>query len=137
MGSYSKVIDDRKNTLELFGPISSLNPFKRTNFDRAMVGFLRCLQELADFASTTDKAAMYDDTRQRARQTESDANDHGSAKSGKPFSLPYKIDGDKISGKTIKLTFNREDKWTAALKLMLANLKCLLVWVARHNSPCR
>lgn len=122
LGSYSKVIDDRKATLELYGPISSLNPFKRTNFDRAMVGFLRCLQELAEFATTTDRAALAD-------QETVGADAQAAAK---PFSLPYAIEADKINGKTIKLTFNREDRWTAALKLMLADLKCLLVWCARH-----
>ena len=33
-----------------------------------------------------------------------------------PFELPYKVEQDKIDGKTIKYSFNRDDKWTAALK---------------------
>lgn len=137
MGSYSKVIDDeRRATLELFGPISSLNPFKRTNFDRAMIGFLRCLEELAEFASMTDKAASGGASVGGNGDKEDDGHEGGGEAARTPpppFALPYPIDGDKVGGKTIKLTFNREDKWTAALKLMLADLKCLLVWVARMN----
>ena len=135
MGSYSKVIDDeRRATLELFGPISSLNPFKRTNFDRAMIGFLRCLEEVAEFASMTDKAANGSSSGDTNGTQEDDGDGKDAARTAPPpFALPYPIDGDKVGGKTIKLTFNREDKWTAALKLMLADLKCLLVWVARMN----
>jgi hypothetical protein len=33
-----------------------------------------------------------------------------------PFELPYKVEQDKIDGKTIKYSFNRDEKWTAALK---------------------
>ena len=33
-----------------------------------------------------------------------------------PFELPYKVEQDKIDGKTIRYSFNRDDKWTAALK---------------------
>lgn len=32
------------------------------------------------------------------------------------FELPYKIEQDKVDGKTIKYSFNRDEKWTAALK---------------------
>ena len=46
-----------------------------------------------------------------------------------PFQLPYKIEGDKICGHTVRLRFNVNDKWTKALKYMLANLKVTLVWL--------
>ena len=64
-----------------------MNPFKRTNFDRAMVVFLRCLQELAEFATTTDRAALAD-------QETVGADAQAAAK---PFGLPYAIEADKIN----------------------------------------
>lgn len=42
-----------------------------------------------------------------------------------PFNFPFAIDGDKVNNATIKLTLNKDARWTKALKFMLANLK---VW---------
>ena len=68
---------------------------------------MQCLQEFAVYAKQYDIA----------HQT-------------KPaFQLPYKIEGDKICGHTIRLRFNVNDKWTKALKYLLANLKVTLVWL--------
>ena len=44
------------------------------------------------------------------------------------FALPHRIEGDRIDGKTIKLSLNRNELWTAALKLMLTDLKILTGW---------
>lgn len=42
------------------------------------------------------------------------------------FELPYAIDGDRVGGLTIKLIFNKLDRWTKALKYMLSDLKWAL-----------
>ncbi len=38
----------------------------------------------------------------------------------------------QIDGRSIRFTMNRDDKWTAALKLMLTNLKMLLSWLSTN-----
>jgi beclin len=45
--------------------------------------------------------------------------------------LPYGIEGDKIGGLTIKLLFNKDVKWTKALKYMLTDLKWCLKWMIK------
>ena len=109
LGSTPRVID-AKGPYDLFGPVTLWGSY---GYDRAMVGFLTCLDEFAGFARAKDVS-------------------RGLAS---VLDLPYKIEGDKIDGKTIRLSlsFNRDEKWTAALKLMLANLKVLLAWVAADN----
>ena len=42
------------------------------------------------------------------------------------FELPYAIEGDKVGGLTIKLIFNKDSRWSKALKLMAADLKASL-----------
>ena len=42
------------------------------------------------------------------------------------FELPYAIDGDRVGGLTIKLIFNKLDRWSKALKYMVADLKWAL-----------
>ncbi len=55
-----------------------------------------------------------------------------------PFELPYAIDGDRVGGLTIKLIFNKLDRWSKALKYMVADLKwalkCALLPTVPHNS---
>ncbi len=41
----------------------------------------------------------------------------------KAFQFPFPIDGDKVNNFTVKLTLNKDSRWTKALKFMLANLK--------------
>ena len=36
-----------------------------------------------------------------------------------PFQLPYKIEGDKVCGHTVRLRFNAHEKWTKALKYVV------------------
>jgi beclin 1 len=83
-----------KNTYELYGPV---NPFWSTRYDTAMICFLQCLQDFADFAKARDIAQNH----------------------SPPFELPYKLEKDKVDGKTIRYSFNRDDKWTAALKCVV------------------
>ncbi|KAK3288064.1 Vacuolar protein sorting-associated protein atg6 [Cymbomonas tetramitiformis] len=109
LGSHPRIADS-KNTYELYGPV---NPFWSARYDKAMVCFLACLQEFADFAKGQDRAKKH----------------------SPEFELPYKLEADKIDGKTIKYSFNRDDKWTAALKLMLSDLKVALSWLTDRGMP--
>eukprot|EP00963_Diacronema_lutheri_P005802 scaffold461_cov321-Pavlova_lutheri.AAC.20 len=110
MGSFPRIADG-KVTYELFGPVNLLNPFGgASKYDKGAVAFLSCLQEFADYAYAKDKAAG-----ERS-----------------PFRLPFCIEGEKIGGKSIRYSFNREEKWTAALKLLLANLKVGLAWFIKN-----
>jgi len=93
MGSYPKV-SDGKNTYELYGPVTQ---FLRANYDKAMCVFLQCLQEFSVYAKEYDIA----------HQTKP------------PFQLPYKIEGDKVCGHTVRLRFNAHEKWTKALKYVV------------------
>lgn len=110
MGSFPR-INDGKVTYELFGPVSLLNPFGgASRYDKGAAAFLSCLQEFADFAFAKDKAAGQD----------------------VPFRLPFPIEGERIGGRSIRYSFNREEKWTVALKLLLANLKVSLAWFVKN-----
>ncbi|KAK9824013.1 hypothetical protein WJX72_006970 [[Myrmecia] bisecta] len=103
LGSYPRVADKR-STLDLHGPVNKLYC---TSYDRAMTLFLSCLNEFADFAKARDSA-------EGKRET---------------FELPYAVDADRVGGMTIKLMFNKDAKWTKALKFMLTDLKWCLKWV--------
>lgn len=109
MGSYPRITDG-KNTYDLFGPV---NLFWSTRYDKAMVLYLTCLKEFADFAAAKDQAAGLE----------------------KAFQLPYKIQGDKVNGWTVKQSFNPGERWTKALRYMLADLKWALVWLIRNATP--
>ena len=47
--------------------------------------------------------------------------------------MPYAIDQDRIGGMTIRLQFNKDFKWTKALKYMLADLKWCFRWFTELN----
>ena len=56
-----------------------------------------------------------------------------------PFELPFAISADKVDGKKMSFTFNRDSNWTYALKLMLTDLKLMLAWLsckARKLADC-
>jgi len=109
MGSTARVRDcARGGTYDLFGPVSALNLLAAQRFDKAQLGFLACLDEFAAFAT--------------ARDTSSGVSP--------AFELPYPVDGDKVDGRSLRFTLNRDDKWTAALKLMLTDLKIALAWTS-------
>ncbi|BBN15663.1 beclin [Marchantia polymorpha subsp. ruderalis] len=110
MGSYPRIADN-KNTYELFGPV---NLFWSTRYDKAMTFFLACLKEFAEFAYAKDRAA--------------------NVSPDKCFSLPYKIENDKVEGYTITQSFNRQDRWTKALKYTLCNLKWALYWLIGNTT---
>ncbi|GLC34972.1 hypothetical protein PLESTB_001184300 [Pleodorina starrii] len=107
MGSHPRVADKRA-TYDLFGPVSKL---WSANYDRAMVAYLACLREFGEHARRKDAA------------------------DGKPspFNFPFPIDGDKVNNHTLKLTLNKDVRWTKALKFMLANLKIALQWCVKQD----
>lgn len=107
LGSYPRVADKR-STYDLFGPVNKL---WSSSYDRAMVCFLACLKEFGDAARSRDLATSQD----------------------KPFEFPFPIDGDKVGHLTIKLTLNKDARWTKALKFMLADLKVALQWMVKHE----
>eukprot|EP00897_Mesotaenium_endlicherianum_P009473 jgi/Mesen1/8554/ME000489S07945 len=111
MGSYPRISDGR-HSYELYGPVNLLFT---ASYDKAMVLFLACLQQFADFAHERDKASG----------------------SERLFQLPYKIDGDKVNGFSIKLSGKRDGRWTKALGYMLGDLKCALAWLIRNANPTR
>lgn len=105
MGSFPKVYDARGNAFELFGPVSIISSHK---YDKAVLGFLTCMHELSEFM--------------RARDVRQGVNP--------PFELPFAISSDKVDGKKMSFTFNRDENWTYALKLMLTDLKLMLAWLS-------
>jgi|TARA_B110000977_G_scaffold193059_1_gene267482 beclin 1 len=86
-----------------------------------MTGFLQCLKEFETFAQGVD----------RQNDDRGGTGQHGS--SSNYFKLPYQIDGDKIDGRKIGFPFSRYERWTAALKIMLVDLKSCLAWVANQS----
>jgi beclin 1 len=98
MGSFSTVEPGR---YELYGGAPVF--WASSRFDKAMVGFLWCLNEVLQA--------------ERARTQEP---------------VPYDIQDDKIGGLTIKLAANEPDQWTRALKFVLTNLKWLVGALSSH-----
>lgn len=111
MGSHPRIADGRAS-YDLFGPV---NLFWSTRYDKAMALFLTCLKEFGEFAHAKDRAA--------------------DVPPEKCFQLPYKIEVDKVHGLTIKQSFNRDEKWTKALKYTLCDLKWALVWLINNAAP--
>ncbi|TVU35510.1 hypothetical protein EJB05_17406, partial [Eragrostis curvula] len=94
-----------------FGSASS---FMTSQFNNAMITFLTCLQDFADFAMSLDK--------------------ENNVPPDKSLKLPYMIDGDKVRGHTVVLSWNTEENWTRALKYMLCDLKWVLHWFVNNAS---
>ncbi|GMI73641.1 AUTOPHAGY 6, BECLIN1 [Hibiscus trionum] len=105
MGSYPRIMDSSNNTYELFGPV---NLFWSTRYDKAMTLFLTCLKDFAEFANSKDQ--------------------ENNIPPEKRFSLPYKIENDKVENYSITQSFNKQENWTKALKYTLCNLKWALYW---------
>lgn len=105
----------KRHTLELFsaGDLPLGLTFMHRKFDNAMVAFLELVRQLGAFVH---------------RQT---------AAEGQPLSLPYKIEGDRISDVSIKLGIAQDDGWTKACKLTLTCCKFLLAHASNVNSNAR
>ncbi|EOO00857.1 putative autophagy protein [Phaeoacremonium minimum UCRPA7] len=102
----------KKHVLELFssGDMPLGLTFMHRRFDNAMVAFLELVRQLGVFVQ---------------RQTAAD---------GKPLSLPYRIEGDRIGDVSIKLGIAQDDGWTKACKLTLTCCKFLLAHASNVNA---
>jgi beclin 1 len=108
MGSTSRIdklepsssTEPKVTTLELFssGDLTISRMFMHRTFDTAMVAFLECLRQLAEFVEQRDSSVK----------------------------LPYRIAKDKIGDSCIRLVFNQDEAWTRACRYTLACLKVLL-----------
>ena len=114
MGSFPAVCEINANTnmvskcYDLFGPVNIMTSHK---YDRAICGFLACLDELGRHFAQRDFEMGVEPV----------------------FRYPYSIEADKVDGKKVTFTFNRDEKWTAALKLVLTDLKMAVSYVASRN----
>lgn len=106
----------KKNVLELYtsgGDLPLGLRLLHRGFDNAMVAFLELVRQLGDHIH---------------RQTEP---------TGRPLSLPYRIDGDKIGETSIKLGIAQDDSWTKACKLTLTCCKFLLAHASNVSTSTR
>ena len=105
----------KKNVLELYssGDMPLGLTFMHRKFDNAMVAFLELVRQLGGHVH---------------RQTKP---------TGRPLSLPYKIDGDKIGDTSIKLGIAQDDGWTKACKLTLTCCKFLLAHASNVSTSSR
>lgn len=105
----------KKHVLELYssGDMPLGLTFMHRKFDNAMVAFLELVRQLGIHVE---------------KQT---------AATGNSLSLPYKIEGDKISDVSIKLGIAQDDGWTKACKLTLTCCKFLLAHASNVNSSAR
>jgi len=103
-GSFSKIekINEGK-VFDLFTTGDFGRIFKTSRYD-AMVAYLDCFQQLITIAESKDKN----------------------------LKLPYKIEGDKIGGYSIRTQFN-DTEWTKALKCLLTNLKWFIAWISQQK----
>eukprot|EP00927_Polykrikos_kofoidii_P069260 TRINITY_DN64639_c0_g1_i1.p1 TRINITY_DN64639_c0_g1~~TRINITY_DN64639_c0_g1_i1.p1 ORF type:complete len:431 (-),score=92.48 TRINITY_DN64639_c0_g1_i1:130-1422(-) len=105
-GSYS-AIQAGGDVLDLHSGDGGLARFfSDRRFDLAMSAFLACLKDVARFL-------------QPQQQHQRD-----------PASgLPFKIEGDKVSGFSVRVQFNQDERWTKALKFLLSDLKWAIAFV--------
>eukprot|EP00906_Rhabdomonas_costata_P003863 RCo005825 len=102
-GSVSLVEEISKKSInELYGGAQVL--FAARRFDRAMTGFLFCLEELI-----SSEIRLHD--------------------SSPPPVPPYPIFGDTVGALTVRLSQNSEENWTRAMKYLLCDLKWLIALV--------
>jgi len=107
MGSFSKIarLDEPRILYELYGsgsaPLGRL--FGIGRFDRGLAMVLACAKELFAFTAARPRP---------------------------PLSLhpPHPVEDDLVGGVSIRLQFNQEEKWTAAFRNLLEDLRWLLQW---------
>lgn len=112
-GSYPRACvqeNDQKKHYDLYGPVNKL---LCPGYDKALVLFIRCLDELGTKLSqrrgtTTMNAAL---------------PPHISPK------MPYEIKGERIGGISVRYGLSRDVNWSTALRNVLANLD----WCARMS----
>jgi len=82
--------------------------FQNRDFDLAMTAFLECLKEVTRFLQRDPS-----------------------------MRLPFKIEGDKVAGFSVRNQFNQDERWTKALKYMLTDLKFIIAFVESRESGDR
>merc|ERR1719188_292739 len=103
-GSFS-AIQVGQEVLQLYSSEAGLKSFfVHRHFDQAMTAFLACLKEVTKFLQRDPS-----------------------------MRLPFKIEGDKVGGFSARVLFNPPERWTKALKYMLADLKWLIAFEARES----
>ena len=96
--------------------------------DQAMEAFLTCVAQVAEHAAVVKHPNSNSNPR---RMDNRDGDEHrGGEDEGAGVSpgltLPYPIVGDRVGGLTVKLSLNKEATWTAAMKMMLADMAVLV-----------
>ncbi|KAF6248569.1 autophagy protein Apg6-domain-containing protein [Scenedesmus sp. NREL 46B-D3] len=110
MGSRPRVADKR-GSYDLFGPVSKL--WGGTHA-KAMLGFLACLKEFGTLRAHGRRCTGTSECRRM------------DIAEGQPslFEFPFAIEGDQVGSHSIRLSMlSKDDDWTKALKLLLANPK--------------
>eukprot|EP01127_Copromyxa_protea_P003790 TRINITY_DN1357_c0_g1_i3.p1 TRINITY_DN1357_c0_g1~~TRINITY_DN1357_c0_g1_i3.p1 ORF type:complete len:179 (-),score=33.01 TRINITY_DN1357_c0_g1_i3:302-838(-) len=100
-------LPDGTDPIELHGEHdgSFLRLLWNHRYDRAMVSFLQCVEDIRKHIKTLDPE----------------------------FEPPYVISDDKIGNLSVKLQFNADDNWTKALKYLLTNIKFIVGWVSLNQ----
>ncbi|HLD78543.1 MAG TPA: hypothetical protein VJB16_05950, partial [archaeon] len=107
-GSFTRLVRrDDKASYELNNSkdYSFLRLFSFRKFDQAQIALLACLQEVLSFIAAADSN----------------------------FTIPYSIVGDTIGGISVRLSSTAEDRWTAAMKYFLIDLKWALAWTISRS----
>ena len=99
--------------------------FMHRKFDAAMVAFLDLVRQLAEFVERDGSRAGSREASPR------------SATSRKVIAMPYKIEGDKIGGESIRLGGFQDDGWSTACKYVLTCCKYLLAHVSNAGQGLR
>merc|ERR1711972_1289943 len=103
-GSFS-AIQVGQEVLQLYSSEAGLKSFfVHRHFDQAMTAFLACLKEVTKFLQRDPS-----------------------------MRLPFKIEGDKVGGFSVRVQFNQDERWTKALKFMLSDLKWIIAWVESRD----
>ncbi|RKP06793.1 Atg6/Beclin [Thamnocephalis sphaerospora] len=109
-GSFSRIdrIDGDSSQYELYntGDFQLDRMFLNRRFDKAMVAFIDCLQQLSSHVSHQCP----------------------------DYQPPYRINGDRVGDACIRLQYNDNTKWTCALLRMLIILKRLMAFCCRPSS---
>mmetsp|Transcript_120593 Transcript_120593/g.257535 ORF Transcript_120593/g.257535 Transcript_120593/m.257535 type:complete len:411 (+) Transcript_120593:53-1285(+) len=103
-GSYS-AIQAGGDVLELYSTEGGLTRFfLDRRFDLAMSAFLACLKEVTRYLQRDPS-----------------------------MRLPFKIEGDKVGGFSVRVQFNQDERWTKALKFTLTDLKWIIAFVESRD----
>ena len=138
---------ERGEVLEVCGPPRArkgkgglgmgMGLLRDSSLDAALVALLTCVNDVASAIASNPigrEGREGSDGREEREGGEGVGGVAGSMReAGGPFTLPYSIVGDKICGLSIKLRFNRVDKWSEALKCLATNLKAMITHTCEHT----